>query len=349
MLVGCEPDLPEAHPGQAPQTSADPARTFPGGGRILFLRSRGPGYPWGSVGLLSPDGTLRNYPRGPHAYPSWDPIAADRILMLPYGEPTVTRSLRIVGDRFRTISSWKTSEGWTFPSLDGRTIAFVPVDRSGRPLVRLLRIIDRPSGTRRTVPAHGLTPLAWMPGRRLLAGRGTTGKAVSWDPWTGSTQPFPVDVDGLSWDPAGRRFAAARSLPGDGSRADVIIGDVGGHIAERAWSGPGRAEFPTWSPDGTRIAFIVRGTEPRAHRRSTLHVYDLSLGIDTVVADPVSDSFWASWSPDGHWLLVDDWTRDRWLFVAAAGEVVVPYPWLGAFPRWCCPSSPPVSVPIPVS
>jgi hypothetical protein len=80
-----------------------------------------------------------------------------------------------------------------------------------------------------------------------------------------------------------------------------------------------------------------------------LHVFDLTVGFDTVVADPVSDTFWASWSPDGAWLLVDDWTRDRWLFVAADGDRIVPYPWLGSFPRWCCPSSPPISVPIPVS
>jgi hypothetical protein len=78
-------------------------------------------------------------------------------------------------------------------------------------------------------------------------------------------------------------------------------------------------------------------------------VYDLALGIDSIVARPISNARWASWSPDGMWLLVDDWTRKRWLFVASAGDVQYPRPWLGAYPRWCCPSSPPSSTAIPVS
>jgi hypothetical protein len=78
-------------------------------------------------------------------------------------------------------------------------------------------------------------------------------------------------------------------------------------------------------------------------------VYDVVTDRDRVIARPVSDAFWAAWSPDGHWLVMDDWTRERWLFVAADGSRRIAYRWLGYFPRWCCPSSPPISVPIPVS
>jgi hypothetical protein len=64
--------------------------------------------------------------------------------------------------------------------------------------------------------------------------------------------------------------------------------------------------------------------------------------LRAVVATHISDIWWASWSPDGRWLLVDDWTRDRWLFLARDGSQRISYPRLGDNPIWCCPSSPPI-------
>jgi hypothetical protein len=294
---------------------------------------------------------MQSYPRGPHSFPYWDPARPDRILMLPYGEPPVTRSLRLVGDSLRLEGSWHTAEIWTFPSLDGNAIVFVPVDRSGRQRTGALRLIDRQTGETRTVPTGGLVPIGWTPSRALIASPSTGGRRVRWNPWTGTSVPFgprrqPAEI---VWAPTGDRYAGAiPGSPGE-SRGFVAIGTPRGRVTDRVPIGRRWLEMPTWSPDGTRIAFIVRGAGRQGHRRSALHVYDLTLGIDLVVAKPVSDASWASWSPDGRWLLVDDWTRDRWLFVAAAGDARFPFPWLGAYPRWCCPSSPPVSTPIPVS
>ena len=175
---------------------------------------------------------------------------------------------------------------------------------------------------------------------------------MSWDLETGATKPFgPGNLSEVVWNPAGTRFVANASVEGQGAgrRAHVVIGTPDGGITSRVRIAASWVGMPTWSPDGRRVAFIAQGSQPRSHRTATLHVYDIDLGIDMVVARPVSNARWASWSPDGMWLLVDDWTRRRWLFVAAAGDVQFGYPWLGYYPRWCCPSSPPSAVPIPVS
>jgi dipeptidyl aminopeptidase/acylaminoacyl peptidase len=195
-------------------------------------------------------------------------------------------------------------------------------------------------------------PLGWTPDGTLLAVPVDGGRLVRWEPRRGTTVRFgsasAPAYENVVWDPSGHDFAA-NAIGSHVGRSSVVIGDLYGRATGIAWVGSGIVETPTWSPDGSRLAFIVRGFGRQDHRRSSLHVFDLTLGIDTVVADRVSDTFWASWSPDGAWLLVDDWTRERWLFVAADGDRIVPYPWLGYFPRWCCPSSPPISVPIPVS
>jgi dipeptidyl aminopeptidase/acylaminoacyl peptidase len=352
VLVACEP-APVPHAPLAPTLtpSGHSDRTFPGAGRILFLRSAGPLYAWRSIGLLTPDGTLRTYPKGSRAFPYWDPKSPGRILMLPYGEPLVARSLRIDGDSLVPVNAWRTVE-LPLPSLDGKTLAFTPIDRSGRPRYGVLRLIERSTGRRSTVRGRRLVPLGWTPDEALLAVPVKGGRLVRWDPRAGATFPFGSasgpGYDSVVWDRSGHRFAAD-AIASHGGRSSVVVGDLHGRVTGIAWVGSGIVETPTWSPDGSRIAFIVRGAGRLRHRRSRLHVFDLTREIDTVVADPVSDTFWASWSPDGAWLLVDDWTRDRWLFVALDGDRIVPSPWLGSFPRWCCPSSPPISVPIPVS
>jgi hypothetical protein len=337
-----------------PSTAArprDPDLAFPGGGRILFLVSAAPGYGWGQVGVIDSDGMARHYPRDPHAFPYWDPASPDRLLMLPWGSDPTTRSFEIDGDSLVEVDSWRTAELSTYPSLDGATLAFTPIDRSGRPRWRVLKLVDRSTSRTRTVPSKGLVPIGWTPDRELLAAPLTGGDLVRWDPYTGTTTRFGSGgFSDIVWDHSGRRFTAIVYREGSGSvrQVSVVIGTLRGRITARIRTGGLGIGMPTWSPDGSRIAFIVQGSGRRSHRNASLHVYDIGLGIDSVVARPVSNARWASWSPDGEWLLVEDWTRKRWLFIAAAGDVQFPYRWLGSYARWCCPSSP-EWVPIPVS
>jgi hypothetical protein len=357
LVVACEVETHQDEPARSispPATDASPERDlrFLGGGRILFVQSPGPIYGWGKIGIVDPSGVTRYFPRGSQEFPYWDPANDDRILTLPFGTPPRTRSYEIESDALRQIGSWQTAEVWTHPSLDGTMLAFVPVDRSGRLRWDVLGLVDRSTGMTRRVPSNGLVPIGWTPHRDLLAAPLTGGRLVTWDLETGATKPFgPRNLSEVVWNPSGTRFAANVSVQGQGAgeRAHVVIGTPDGSITTGVRIAASWVGMPTWSPDGSRIAFIAQGYQPRPHRTASLHVYDIHRGIDTIVARPVSNARWASWSPDGKWLLVDDWTRGRWLFVAAAGDVQFGYPWLGYYPRWCCPSSPPPTTPIPVS
>jgi hypothetical protein len=328
-------DLPEV-------PSGDPDLAFPGGGRILYVSSEGPGYDWGGIGFIEANGAFHRVPGGGFlTLPYWDPSAPDRVLTLSNGSRPETRSYEIDGDSVDLVGSWRTSELMTLPSSDGETIVYTPVDRSGHPLTGVLRLVDRSTGRVSTVRSGGLVPEGWTPDGKLLAYPWSGGDRVVWDPWTGAETPFgPGNLSSVSWAPDGSRFSAVIARGGPNPRGAIVIGDPVGEVADRLPVGPRWVEMPTWSPDGTQIAFIVRGLGRTGHRTASLHVYDVDRRVDSIVAHPVSDAFWASWSPDGRWLLVADWTRNRWLFVAADGSERRPYPWLGDFPRWCCPSSP---------
>lgn len=354
LVIACEavsaPPLPSERVSALP-TVARGGRglSFPGGGRILFVPSRAPGYTGHGIGILEAGGSVRRFPADRFTFPYWDPAASDRLLTLSYGPRPEARSFEIASDSLRLVGSWRTSELLTFPSPDGETIAYTPIGRSGHPRTGSLRLVDRLTGTTRTISSGGLVPLDWTPGGTLLAASQSAGELVMWDPVTGATTPFGSSrLSSFNWAPGGSRFAAVIARGGQDPRGAVVIGGPHGRVLDRISVGRRWLEMATWSPDGGRIAFIVRGPGRTGHRTASLHVYDVARRIDSVVARRVSDAFWASWSPDGRWLLVADWTRTRWLFVAADGSERLPYPWLGNFPRWCCPSSP-TWVQIPVS
>jgi Tol biopolymer transport system component len=336
----------------SPRVAAgDPDFAFPGGGRILYVSTAGPGYDWNGIGIIEANGAFRRVPGGGYlTFPYWDASAPDRVLTLSNGSRPEARSYEIEADSLHLVGSWRTSELMTWPSPDGATIAYTPLDRSGHhPRTGVLRLIDRSSGAIRTVRSGGLVPESWTPDGKLLAYPLAGGDRVIWNPWTGTKKPFGSgNFSSVMWSPDGTRFAGVASRGGQNPRGTVVVGDPDGHVTDRVPVGPRWVEMATWAPDGERIAFIVRGPARRGHRMASLHVYDVERRIDSVVAHPVSDAFWASWSPDGRWLLLEDWTRDRWLFVAADGGKRLLYPWLGAFPRWCCPSSP-AWVPVPAS
>lgn len=355
LLIACEAgSAPPAPSEQVPATpTGSPRRqdlSFPGGGRILFVPSRAPGYTGHGVGIVEADGSVRRFQTARSTFPYWDPAASDRLLTLSYGSRPQAHSYEIAGDTLRLVGSWRTSGNpFTLLSVDGETISFTPLDRSGHPLIDRLRLVERTTGTTTSISSGGLVPLDWTPEGKLLAAPWSGGDLVVWDPATGATKPFgPSRLSSISWAPGGNRFAAVIALGREDPRGVVVIGAPDGHIVDRISVGRRLLEMPTWSPDGGRIAFIVRGSGRTGHRTASLHVYDVARRLDSVVARPVSDAFWASWSPDGRWLLVPDWTRTRWLFVAADGSERLPYPWLGNFPRWCCPSSP-AWVPVPGS
>ena len=322
----------------------DTRYSFPGGGEILFTPSERPGYPMHGVGIVESDGTLRHF-NGPLSFPYWDPHGGERVLTLSSSERPLAVSSRLKGNLLKPTWAFPAGDAsFTFPSLDGRFVAYLPLDSEGRLRGGTVRVIDRRNGRVRVLRSDGLIPTEWTPDDRLLAIPQRGGVAVQWDPNTGNARPFldsTTPIGPPSWSPDGTRFAAAGGHEG----SKLVIGTYTGVVL---YDLPvqGSMGTPTWSPDGRSVAYIAR---PTSAREAVLHIVGVQSGIDAAIANGVSDAFWASWSPDGQWLLIEDWTRDRWLFVSADGSYRLPYPWLGDFPRWCCPSSPAVTTQIPVS
>jgi hypothetical protein len=82
----------------------------------------------------------------------------------------------------------------------------------------------------------------------------------------------------------------------DGERA-VYVADADGRNVRRV-SGPGFAAVPSWSPDGTRLAFI-RAEEGKP-RVWNLWILDLETGESTrLTSHPYGQPWGAAWFPDG--------------------------------------------------
>ena len=110
----------------------------------------------------------------------------------------------------------------------------------------------------------------------------------------------PFEANGLEWSPDDQ-WLAFRGKTGDSPWKIYLMPSSGGK-PEALIPGETEQAIPTWSPDGTRIAF---GDVPRVHGKSTgketIHILDLR---NRAITDlPGSRGLWtARWSPDGKYL-----------------------------------------------
>jgi Tol biopolymer transport system component len=89
-------------------------------------------------------------------------------------------------------------------------------------------------------------------------------------------------------------------------------------------SGPSDAWFPSWSPDGTRIAFSSHRTDPDPDDAvEVMDVFTMRAdGTDVrQVTDSVGFSSTPAWSPDGRWLVI---SADRADYPRSQGIYIVP-------------------------
>jgi dipeptidyl aminopeptidase/acylaminoacyl peptidase len=189
-------------------------------------------------------------------------------------------------------------------SPDGRWIAF-EVDHGGTD-VRDVYVVPATGGDPVRLTEHPLndTNISWAPdSRRIYFNTGQF-----WDNSIavvdiGSRQITRVGPGGsgaLSSD--GRMFAfTGNSLPDDDdqSNSDVYVVPVSGG-APRLLT-PNTVGFrdvePTWSPDGTRVAFISD-----RNGFNNLGVIDLATGEETMLLVEDVEHSEPRWSPDGRWI-----------------------------------------------
>jgi len=110
----------------------------------------------------------------------------------------------------------------------------------------------------------------------------------------------PFEANGLSWSPDDKWIALRGRTAG--SPWKIYLMPSSGGKPESLIAGETEQAIPTWSPDGTRIAF---GDVPPIHGKTsgneTIHILDLK--NHTVSDLPGSRGLWtARWSPDGRFL-----------------------------------------------
>jgi sugar lactone lactonase YvrE len=343
------PERWEAAPSDADGVSGS-AIGFPGGGRILS--SNGVVV---SDGGTNPISYLPGLVRGP-AHLVWDPLVPDAILAIPQ-EPVV-RSYRLIDGTWRPLGRWPVETAFATLSQDGRSIAYSPFRPDGTMKPGTIEVLDRKTHETRVMRwGHDLYPIGWAPDGRLIVSGLQQGGVLAWDldselapqPLLGAedvaaaisddrTDAAPL-FDRINWSADGRYF----SIPLWSNTHPWAIAVVSstGEVVDVIETSGGYVNVPIWSPTGHELAFMTNprnqdGTVPRAK----LFVYDLETQRRTLLASGLSEAHWVSWSPDGDWLLVDDWMRERWIFEPREGGQSIETRAMGLEPRWCC-SSPP--------
>ena len=158
----------------------------------------------------------------------------------------------------------------------------------------------------RTMPIEtNLHPqdLAWSPDGRSLAFTSTVQRLYMIDADGSNLRSISTDdrrALGIGFSPTGDEIAFVGDR-GDLGVVNLVSGETRLLVADR-----GIGYSPTWSPDGTRIAFSTDGPEGMS-----INVVDADGSNETILVD---DSVYAtdpSWSPDGNWISFERIGEDR--------------------------------------
>lgn len=130
----------------------------------------------------------------------------------------------------------------------------------------------------------------------------------------------PFQADGLSWSPDEKQLAI-RGRTAGGPWRIYLVPSTGG-AAEELIPGESNQGIPTWSADGSRIAFgDIPAVHGKASGKEAIHL--LELRNHTVSDFPGSQGLWTvRWSPDGRFLaalaiegerlMLYDFTMRKW-------------------------------------
>lgn len=102
-------------------------------------------------------------------------------------------------------------------------------------------------------------------------------------------------------------FSSNRLRTGFGSKSDLFMMEADGSEMVRLTATPGREEYPAWSPDGTRLAFVRGFSSTCADEQGDVVVIDFTTYTETRITeadDPCSVVVGLSWAPDGERLVL---------------------------------------------
>jgi Tol biopolymer transport system component len=280
---------------------------LPDGRRVLFLT----GSSCGGSGLFAvpaSGGATRPLGRDPRSLeePAWSPDGS-RIAVsvqtftchLGAGLPVRIASLAADGSNLRPVTDEGDPQKGSFdrfPSFspDGRRVVFAhgTLDSSS------LQIADAGGGAGRTALDSVSAEPAWSPDGRLIAyAEGRSLKAVS--PSGGAPEVIArglplatCGTGGLAWSPDGREIAIGRG-------AGIYLITVGKPASARLAIRARCAGHPSFSPDGTQIAFDAQPVHPLGHQSAIMVARTDGSDLRTLSTVPFRESVHPTWQPAG--------------------------------------------------
>jgi dipeptidyl aminopeptidase/acylaminoacyl peptidase len=197
------------------------------------------------------------------------------------------------------LTSTPESEGSPRWSPDGRYLAFLSGRQEGKGAQ--LWLLDRRGGEAQRISQirGGVSDYVWSPDSKRIAlvVEEETDTVAAKDTGEKKT-PKPIVID---------RYTFKRDIVGylGTKRSHLVLFDVTTKKTEPVTRGLTDDDDPSWSPDGSRIAYVSRRVpEPRALENSDVYVIDARGGAMprrlTDFAGP--DGSRPTWSPDGKWI-----------------------------------------------
>jgi dipeptidyl aminopeptidase/acylaminoacyl peptidase len=183
-------------------------------------------------------------------------------------------------------------------SPDGRALLFVGRRGDGNGGGQLLLApLDGGEPRALTSAPHGVSQPAWSPDGSAITYIARVGPAPAGKDAPVTERRAPRVIRNLSW-----RFDGIGVL--DERRPHVFVLDVAGGDSRQLTSGDYAHESPTWSPDGSRIAFVSDRRRQRHDEvlRSDLWVVPVAGGRPTRVTRARGMAAFPAWSPDGRQL-----------------------------------------------
>lgn len=202
------------------------------------------------------------------------------------------------------------NERWPLLAPDARSIVYTSIAADGSMDLRRMQLhADGGPGTDEVVlPGDGrsLAASAFAPDGRLLVQVADSGRAPSIDRLdltTGKLTPFLNGAMSAAYSPDGTQIAFTERKRTEPKDWDIWVADRNGRHARDVIDAEGTQDFPTWSPDGTTLAYS--GSSPWGDADVFTAHLDGSDVVDRTPGSRDSDTA-QGWTPDGHILFLSN-------------------------------------------